>query len=165
MKKKLYLVGGTMGVGKSAACRILNESLDNSVFLDGDWCWNMHPFKVTERTVAMVLDNICHLLNSFIRCSEFDNIVFCWVMHEQHIIDEIISRLDASGCDVRSISLVCRESALRARLQKDVDARVRLPEVIGRSVSRIPLYEGLDTVKIDVSDISASQAARLIAEL
>lgn len=55
-----------MGVGKTTVCRRLKVLLPNSVFLDGDWCWDMHPFQITEETKAMVLDNICHLLY----CSE-----------------------------------------------------------------------------------------------
>lgn len=43
--KHLYLIGGPMGVGKTAACRALQSRLDRSVFLDGDWCWDMGPFR------------------------------------------------------------------------------------------------------------------------
>ena len=48
--KRLYMIGGPMGVGKTAACRQLQQLLDRSVFLDGDWCWDAHPFQVTEET-------------------------------------------------------------------------------------------------------------------
>ena len=71
--KKLYLIGGTMGVGKTTVSKALNSILDNSVFLDGDWCWDAHPFTVTNETKAMVMDNICHLLNNFIHCSAYEN--------------------------------------------------------------------------------------------
>jgi broad-specificity NMP kinase len=111
--KNIYLIGGTMGVGKTTTCQIIKNKLNNSVFLDGDWCWDMHPFQVTEETKQMVLENICFLLNSFIKCSAYENIVFCWVMHEQTIIDYIVSRLDTSDCKVHSISLVCSEQALQ----------------------------------------------------
>lgn len=67
--KTLYLIGGTMGVGKTTVCRALKDRLENSVFLDGDWCWDAHPFQVTEETKRMVMDNICFLLNQFLRCS------------------------------------------------------------------------------------------------
>ena len=40
--KKLYLIGGTMGVGKTAVCQKLKVKLNNSVFLDGDWCWDAY---------------------------------------------------------------------------------------------------------------------------
>lgn len=162
--KKLYLIGGTMGVGKSATCQILKEKLDNSVFLDGDWCWDMHPFQVNAETKEMVMDNICYLLGRFIQCSVYDHIMFCWVMHQQAIIDDILDRLDTTGCTVHAISLVCNEQALKARLQKDVAAGIRQEDVVERSVERIPLYDKLNTVKVDVSHITAEQAADLIME-
>ena len=160
--KKLYMIGGTMGVGKTSACQILKQKLDNSVFLDGDWCWDMHPFQVTQETKKMVLENIAFLLNNFIQCSAYENIIFCWVMHEQDIIDDILSRLDTAGCQIRSISFVCSEEALRARLQKDVNMGIRTADVIPRSLERVPMYEKLDSVKIDISGLSPEQAAEMV---
>ena len=40
MMKTLYMIGGTMGVGKTTVCQLLKHDLPNSVFLDGDWCWD-----------------------------------------------------------------------------------------------------------------------------
>ena len=53
--KKLYIVGGTMGAGKTTVCQIMKEKLDNAVFLDGDWLWDSHPFTVTGGTKSMVM--------------------------------------------------------------------------------------------------------------
>ena len=97
LMKHLYLISGTMGVGKTTVCQELKKMLNNAVFLDGDWCWDAHPFQVNEETKAMVLDNIGHLLNNFIRCSAYENIIFCWVMHEQEIIDRILGGLKREG--------------------------------------------------------------------
>ena len=88
--KKLILVGGTMGVGKSSVCRALHQRLTPSVWLDGDWCWNLNPFEVTEETKAMAMDNIAHLLGSFLRCSQTEYVIFSWVMHQQEIIDVVL---------------------------------------------------------------------------
>lgn len=74
--KKLYLIGGTMGIGKTTTCQVLKTKLDKSVFLDGDWCWDMHPFMVNEETKKLVLENICMLLNNDLKCSVFDHIIF-----------------------------------------------------------------------------------------
>ncbi|NFM11999.1 nucleotide kinase, partial [Clostridium botulinum] len=38
MIKKLIIVNGTMGVGKSTICENLHKTLPNSAWLDGDWC-------------------------------------------------------------------------------------------------------------------------------
>ena len=159
---RLLLLGGTLGVGKTATCQVMKKKLNNSVFLDGDWCWDMHPFQVTEETKEMVLQNICCLLNNFIKCSVIENIVFCWVMHQQEIIDQILSRLDTQGCKVHLISLICSPDALRERLAKDIHAGIRTEDVLKRSRERIPLYEKLNTTKVDVSNITAEEAADYI---
>ena len=160
--KKIYLIGGTMGVGKTTTCQILKNKLPNCVFLDGDWCWDMHPFQVTPETKKMVMENICFLLNQFIRCIAYENIIFCWVMHEQAIMDEILLKLETENCLVHTISLICDADELRKRLQKDVDAGIRSADVIQRSIARSGLYEKLDTKKIDVSHITPEQAAEEI---
>ena len=64
MMKTLYMIGGTMGVGKTTVCQQLKRDLQNSVFLDGDWCCDASPFQVTDETKAMVTNNICYLLNN-----------------------------------------------------------------------------------------------------
>ena len=62
-----------MGVGKTAVCQKMKRKLHNSVFLDGDWCWDSDPFQVTEETKEMVMQNICFLLNQFLHCSAYDH--------------------------------------------------------------------------------------------
>lgn len=163
--KKLYLIGGTMGVGKTTVCQILKQKLEQAVFLDGDWCWDAHPFQVNEETKAMVMDNICYLLNNFLSCSAYRNIIFCWVMHEQSIVDSILSRLCLEDCEVKNVSLICSREALSRRLEKDIRAGIRQRDVLERSVDRLKLYRTLNTVKVDVSEISAEEAAEKIMEL
>jgi hypothetical protein len=162
--KNLIIVGGTMGVGKTATCRELQKILPRNVFLDGDWCWDMHPFVVTGETKAMVNSNIAHLLNGFLACSEFENVIFCWVLHEQYILDDLIDALNLNGFTTHCFSLVSTEQALVERLNRDIAAGKRGSDITERSVARISLYDELDTVKIDVSTISPADAARRITE-
>jgi hypothetical protein len=162
--KNLIIVGGTAGVGKTMTCRELQRILPQNVFLDGDWCWDMRPFVVTEETKAMVDSNIAHLLNNFLACSEFENVIFCWVLHEQYILDNLISVLNLNGCTTHCFSLVSTEQALVERLNRDIAAGKRDSDITERSVAGIPLYDKLDTVKIDVSTSSPADAARRIAE-
>ncbi len=162
--KNLIFVGGTMGVGKTATCQALKKMLPACAFLDGDWCWDMHPFNVNDETKALVLDNITHILNSFIHCSAFENILFCWVMHDQSIIDGLLASLDTTECKVTTVSLVCSEDQLRKRLILDVEKGIREPDVIARSIARLPRYKLVNTEKIDVSFITAEETAVLIKE-
>jgi len=163
--KTLYIIGGTMGVGKTSICQQLKQKLNNSVFLDGDWCWDSNPFQVTEETKEMVLRNITFLLNQFLSCSAYDNLIFCWVMHEQSIIDEIMNGIDTSGCSVKVISLICSEQTLIANLQKDIISGKRDMEIMSRSLSKLPLYDSLDTIKINVDGKSIENVAEEIMQL
>jgi hypothetical protein len=162
--KNLIIVGGTAGVGKTTTCRELQRILPKNVFLDGDWCWDMRPFVVTGATKAMVESNIAHLLSGFLACSEFENVIFCWVLHEQHILDDLMNVLNLNGCATYCFSLVCTELALVERLNRDIAAGKRDGDITERSVAAIPLYDKLNTVKIDVSAISPADAARRITE-
>lgn len=162
MMKTLYLIGGPMGVGKTAACTALLRRLKDSVFLDGDWCWNANPFTVTEETKAMVMDNITHLLNNFLHCSAYRHVIFCWVMHEQAIVDELLCRLDTAACHVRCISLVCSPQELEKRLRGDIEKGLRQEEIIRRSLERLPLYHSLMTEKIDTTYLTAEETAQQI---
>ena len=154
-----------MGVGTTAACRCLSMQLEHSDFLDGDWCWMTHPFTVTDETKAMVMDNIAHLLGNFLRCSAIDHVVFGWVMHEQAIIDDLISRLPLDGVQIIAVSLVCKPEALAARIGGDVAAGLRTPDVLNRSLARLPLYDALRTAKLDTTALTPEEAARAILNL
>ncbi len=162
MMKTLYMIGGTMGVGKTTVCQQLKQDLPNSVFLDGDWCWDSSPFRVTEETKTMVTNNICYLLNNFLRCSAYENIIFCWVLHEQSIIDSILEKLDTHNCEVKCISLVADEKTLRERLVTDVERGIRSEDVIERSIARISMYQALNTIKIDTN---AKNIATIVNEI
>ena len=161
--KTLYLVGGPMGVGKTSVCQLLKRRLDRCAFLDGDWCWDMDPFVVNDETKEMVLDNICFVLDRFLHCTEFENVVFCWVLHQQGIWGAILSRLDTRGWRVVRAALVASSEALVRRLQGDIDAGRRQPDVIPRSLARLPLYEKLDVLQIDTSERSAEETAGCLA--
>ena len=160
--KNLYLIGGTMGIGKTSVCQYLKNELSNSVFLDGDWCWDACPFQVTEETKKMVLDNICFLLNNFIHCSVYSNVIFCWVMHKQDIIDTILSRLDSKDCCIRCISLISSKETLRERIMNDISKGFRTPDAIDRSISRLPLYQKMNTIKINTTGKTVSEIAHEI---
>lgn len=163
--KRLYLIGGTMGVGKTTVCQLLKKELEASVFLDADALWDMHPFVVTEETKAMVMESIHFVLNGFLHCSAYENIIFCWVMHEKSILDAVLSGLDTKDCAVDAISLTCTPQALAQRLARDVEAGLRTQDIIARSLSRLPAYETMPTRKIDTSGKSPRQVALEIRRL
>jgi len=162
--KKLIFINGTMGVGKTSTCKELLKLLKPSVFLDGDWCWNMNPFTVTEETKQMVEKNICFLLNSFLACSEYKYIIFCWVMPQESIINDLLNKLDLSNVELYKFTLSISKDALIKRLSKSINNNERSSDVLQRSLDKLPLYQNMKTIKIDVSVITPTQAAKKIIE-
>ena len=161
--KNLIFINGTMGVGKTATSKILLKSLPNCVFLDGDWCWFADPWTVTDETKRMMYNNTGYLLNSFLDCSAYENVIFCWVMHLESMINDILSLICSNEYNLYKFSLVCSEEALKARLQKDIDGGIRENnDIINRALSRLTNFYNMDTVKIDVSNITPEQAADTI---
>lgn len=160
--KRLYVLCGAMGVGKSATGRALRDRLPDCAFLDGDWCWDMHPFRVTEVTKRVVLDNICYALNNFLTCGAFENIVFCWVLHRREILDGILARLDTRGWEVRPVALTCTKEALTARHRRDVAAGEREEGSLARALAYLPLYGELGVPLLDTSLCTAPEAAARI---
>ncbi len=163
--KKLYLIGGTMGVGKTTICQALKKALPHSVFLDGDWCWDASPFIVNEETKVMVIDNICHLLNNFFSCSCYEHIIFCWVMDQQEIIDQIMRKINIKSNEFIHISLLADEDAIRKRLSLDVQKGLREKEVIERSLKKIENYAHLNTIKIDTSHKSIDEIVKEVIQV
>lgn len=163
--KTLYLIGGTMGVGKTTVSQQLKQILPNSVFLDGDWCWDANPFQVTEETKVMVIDNICYLLNNFLQCSSYENVIFCWVMHKQFIIDSILEKLYIENCKIKIVSLIADETNLCNRIISDITNGIRSENAIEKSIARIPMYQNLNTIKIDTNNKTIQEIANEIVML
>jgi broad-specificity NMP kinase len=159
--KKLIIINGVPGIGKSATCKELNSQLANSVWLDGDWCWMMNPFIVNEENKRMVEDNITYLLKSFLKNSSFEYIIFNWVIHKEFIFDLILDRLSGFEYELYKFSLLCNEKSLRSRMEVDL----RSEERIQGSIRDLKLYNEMNTIKIDTTSINAKLAAEQIKDV
>ncbi len=164
--KKLIMINGTMGIGKTTICESLYKSINNSCWLDGDWCWTMNPFRVTEENIEMVLNNITHLLNNFLSNTLFEYVIFNWVMHYESIISSVLEGLDIkSNFEVIKITLVCSEEELERRINKDIGAGLRDVDSLSRSIERLALYKDMDTIKVDVSGKKVVETVDRIKQL
>ena len=162
--KRLVIVNGTMGAGKTTVCRELKKLAAPCAFLDGDWCWDMEPFMVTEETKALVQDNILHTLGGFLACPAFETVIFCWVLHRQEIIDGLLARLDLRDVQARVFTLMVTPEALRCHIKKDIAAGLRIPDVLERSLERLALYEAMGTEKLFVQGRTPAELAREIMD-
>ncbi len=159
MPRPLIVVGGTAGVGKTTVCRALVEALPgNTAWLDGDWCWAMHPFRVTDENKRMVEDNITHVLRGFLLNSSFDQVVFSWVLHQREILDGLLARLDGLEYRLCWYSLTADPPALRERMLADG----RAAAAVEASVAGLPLYDHLPARKVDTTGRSVAEVVYAI---
>jgi len=159
--KKLIVINGTMGVGKTTVCQGLYKSLDKAVWLDGDWCWMMNPWNFNEENIRMVKNNITYLLRNFLTNSTFEYVIFNWVLHRKEILDELLVRLGALDFQLKKVTLLCSETALRQRMIQDG----RSEEQINLSIERLSMYENMDTNIIDTSEIGTEEIVQRIKEI
>lgn len=165
MKKNLVIINGVMGVGKTTISKNLYKKLDNSFWLDGDNCWMMNPFEVTEENKVMVVDNIVYLLNNFIKNSKSKYIIFNWVIHTDEIMENILSKLDTNNLEIYKITLMCSIEKLIKRIKEDIQVGLRDEDNINRSLDKLDSYNKMKTIKIDTSDKSIEQIIQEIKDL
>lgn len=165
MKKKLIIINGVMGVGKTTVSKKLYKSLPNSFWLDGDNCWMMNPFEVNEENKKMVLDNITYILNNFLNNTWSKYIIFNWVIHLDDIMNEILNRFHRGNVEIYKITLTCSEEELIKRIKEDIKCGKRDVDNIDRSLERLRLYANMDTTKIDTTNKDIDIIVEEIEEL
>ena len=83
-------------------------------------------------------------------------------MHEQSILDDLKSRLPLDGVTLHALTLTLSREQLIARLNGDIRRGIRTPDVLDRSLARLPLYQRMDTVKIDGGSLTPRETAELV---
>lgn len=152
MKKKLIILTGVSGVGKSTVSSILYEDLDGCFYLEGDKCGIMNPCRINEENVEILLKNISHILNNYIKNTGSENIVFAWNIYNKDIVNKLLGLLDIENVDLYKIILTCSKEELKNRIQKSIQDGTReetdIEYLFGKVKSKVDLeWEIIDTTK------------------
>lgn len=159
--KRLIIVSGTMGVGKTSACAALYKMAPRTVWLDGDWCWLMNPWNMCDENKRMVMSNILWILRSYLRNTTFDNVVFSWVLHRREIIEELLAGLAGLEYSLNAFVLTCSPATLEGRMIADG----RSSQQVEDSLSRMRLYSEIGWTVVDTEGIDSEAAASIIARM
>ena len=87
------------------------------------------------------------------------------VLKSPPIINSILEKLGTQNCEVKCVSLVADEKTLCERLAMDVERGIRSEDIIERSIARIPMYQALNTIKIDTNAKAVAMIANEIKQL
>ena len=153
MRKKLILISGSPCVGKTAVGMRLYESFDNSAYLDGDWCWCVHPFSTADKRLRNGDRSMSFVLSNYLD-SDFDYVFFTSVvLTDPEIRERILSGITAEGYETISFTLTCSEETLKKRHDKRGD-----PGETNYYWLRLPPYPG--DIVIDTNHKSIGEIAR-----
>ena len=74
--KKLVMIAGPAGVGKTTVCQKLFEAINGCAWLDGDWCWMVNPYPgKTDEQKAYSLESFGRILDGYFN-DENTDIIF-----------------------------------------------------------------------------------------
>ena len=121
MRKKLILISGSPCVGKTAVGTQLFESYNNSAYLDGDWCWCVHPFSVTDPRLRSGDKSMSFVLSNYLD-SDFEYVFFTSVvLTDPQIRKSILDGITAKDYETIGFTLTCSEETLKNRHDKRGD--------------------------------------------
>lgn len=63
------------------------------------------------------------------------------------------------------ISLVCDPKELIKRLKKDIESGIRTNDILKRSIEYLPMYNFIESIKIDVSNLIPDAVSDIICSI
>ena len=86
------------------------------------------------------------------------------LLHTRGVLDAAVSFWRAE-LTVRYDPQIVTEAELRRRLERDIDAGLREPDVLERAAAYLPLYAALRSFKLDTTCLSPEETAEAIESI
>ncbi len=157
--KNLIIILGANGIGKSTAAAELMRILPNSAFVDSDSLRMMNPGRNSAELIQIQKANIITVMSNYFRSDMIENVIFPFGIHghRERMLEEIISSISEKfKVKIFKIVLVCNESENIRRMKLDNRDEERIKRAL--KYSR-PVYDELDLIKLDISELTPRQAA------
>ena len=111
--KKLIVIVGPNGTGKTTACECLLPLLGRAAQVDGDWCRAVYPPELTEETLKLNEENVFCMIRNALSCAEIEAVVFSYGFHghRKALLERVVGRLRSSGLEfeMKTVLVTCSE--------------------------------------------------------
>lgn len=159
--KKLIIINGTMGVGKSSASKEL-AVLMNGLYLDGDWCWRPAPLCKDKINRDIIIENMGKIISYELSHMSYEALIYCWVIPENDILLKLLGSIEGAPHKTFLFTLIPTKEALISRLRGDIEKGVRDEYIVERALNHLVGYKAQDTIKIDNTLLSPKESAKAI---
>ena len=163
--KRLILILGPNGVGKSSVSLALLQALPHSAYVDSDWCRMMNPPPTTAGELTAVRHNLLALMRNYFECPGIETVIFPYGFHG-HRRQLFTQLLDALRRDIRfllcPVVLECSEAENLRRMRADGRDEARIARALDNSRG---IYENEPYPRLDVTDLTVAETAERILAL
>lgn len=164
--KKLILICGPNGVGKSTASKALHGSLSKSAYIDSEYCCSINPFELNPDTIQLFKANISALMINSFQSACIQTVIFPYGFHGpregifQSVLDDL-KKLDIIY-EFHPIILHCELDENIRRMRNDNRSEERIQRAIKNTRH---LYDRYDYPKIDTTNRSVAETVNQILEM
>lgn len=159
--KRLVIITGAPGVGKTTICRELFKHLNQCAWLDSDWAWMVNPWlPKTQSEKKYVEDTFVRILRGYLENDRIETVLFCWVIHAEWMFDVVIDQLFDVQFEVIKVVLICDREQHTSRMKLDGrrEEQVNFPDSMDK-------YYDLSGHVVDTTTLSVSEAVIRVIEI
>ena len=160
--KKLIIVNGAIGVGKTTVCEVLFQTLPKCAFIDGDLCCYTNPALNQSEFEKLYIDNIVYLINNYWMAG-IDNVIISNNMSFLVIEHIIAALLKKNRFKCSQFVLCCSKEQLFDRLGLDLISNEYKEHIFDIALNRLlkskELYRGHN---INTDNLTPDQIASYI---
>ena len=159
--KKLILISGAPGIGKTTVCKEMFKSINGCAWLDSDWCWMINPWvSKTAEQKKYVEDTFVRILRGYLENDNINTVLFSWVMSSPWMFDLITKPLSDLTLDIRKITLICdkKKHIERMKLDGRREEQANFPDSMDK-------YYNLGAKIIDTTNIPINEVVKNVLRI
>ena len=157
--KRVIMLCGPNGVGKTSICRALLRVTPRSAYVDSDPLRLMNPFVLNDETIPTIAKNLGDVIVNYLECPAVETVFFSYGLHgrRREVLERVLRRLE--GVRVLPFVMECSEEENVRRMRADGRDEARIARALAFSRG---VYADVPYPRVDVTALSAQEAAQEI---